>query len=146
MSHERLERFVDKAVTPSLVVLILLLLAQIFLDIDKYEPIPTMIDTIIVAILFIDLYFKWQHVRDWKKFAELYWWEILAAFPFYLSTRMIIAISELLGGAIPVNIIQGLRTITFGQRVARTAALRLRAAHFKMLHRHMQHKINWEKV
>lgn len=89
------EHFVDRVI-PFLVVLLgLLIVADVTMDIHRFEPWVSYADWLIVGFFATDLVFKWRHVRKVTKFLKLYWLDILAVFPFYLLFRAYVVIAEL---------------------------------------------------
>lgn len=85
---ENTERVVDKAI-PFLVVLLgILIVLEFSVDIAEYEPWPAVLDWVIVTFFVADLGFKWNRVRNIRKFLRIYWLDIVAVFPFYLLFRV----------------------------------------------------------
>ncbi len=104
-----IERFTDKIIPFLVIVIAFMLISQnpfwTLIDLSHYEPWVGMADIIILVFFLIDLYFKWKHVKNFKKFLKLYWFDVIAVFPFYLVTRtwfelsFFFTASEQVGGA-----------------------------------------------
>lgn len=82
-------------------VLIILLLILIVLDfttniVEDYHSYIVAFDYFVVTTFVIDLIFKYQHLKNKKKFIKLYWLDLLAVFPIYLLFRAYATIAELL--------------------------------------------------
>ncbi len=87
----KLEHFVDKAIPPSLVAILAVLIAEIFFhhQVEPYHIFIEIIDYTVISIFAIDLYFKYQRLRQKNTFVKKYWIEIIAIFPFMLFFRTI---------------------------------------------------------
>ncbi len=116
MNHywHRFEWFVDVSIPYILIILSVLLLADFVVDLHKYQLLISVFDGIVVAFFVLDLFFKWNHVRNVPLFVRLYWIDLLAVFPFYLAFRMYAFLSGIL--------IAG-EEIVAGQRLMHEAAL-----------------------
>ncbi len=115
---EEFEHFTDHII-PYLVILlaVILVLENPFwtlVHLDAYEPVVTIVDSVIVFFFVVDLVFKWFKTRRIRKFLKLYWLDIVAVFPFYLGFR---AYAELAGLFIVEEFAET------GQKVAHEAVL-----------------------
>jgi len=93
---EKIERFVDLAIPIMLVILTVLIILEFTRYADLYHNYLLIVDYIIVTFFVIDLAFKWNRIRDFKKFVGLYWIDIIAVFPFYLVFRTFYLIREII--------------------------------------------------
>jgi len=84
-----LERFVDRAIPFWLVGLAFVIIASFFTDLHAYEPWVTVFDVLVSVFFVADLWFKWCHIRRLGRFLRLYWFDVIAVFPFYLIFRML---------------------------------------------------------
>ena len=88
----RLERFVNRAVPFVLIALAIVIAVDnplwTLFDLEEYDLPVFIFDTIVLAVLIVDLMFKWMHVRNLKTFLRVYWLELIAVFPFYLIFRV----------------------------------------------------------
>ncbi len=82
-----LEKLVDILITPTVVVIAIMIIGELFFNFEKYEPWVTIADVAVVCVFGLDLILKYRRVHDTKKFVRLYWLELLAVFPFYLVFR-----------------------------------------------------------
>ena len=110
----KFEWVVDAAMPYLLVILAGLLALEFLVDLKHYEPWVSVADYVIVSFFAVDLFFKWNHVRNAKMFVKLYWIDILAVFPFYLMFR----IYGLLAG-----VLIGGEEIAVGQKIAHETVL-----------------------
>lgn len=108
------EWIVDVVVPYLLVLLAALLILEFLVDLQHYEPWVSIADYVIVSFFVLDLFFKWNHVRNLRTFVKLYWIDILAVFPFYLMFRLY----GLLAG-----VLIGGEEIAVGQKIAHEAVL-----------------------
>jgi len=97
---ERLEYYVDRVIPYTLVVLVVLIVLEIFFhdELGPYILIVKILDYIIIAIFIVDLYFKYQRVKNFKLFLRKYWLDVIAVFPFFLVFRMFEEVLILSGG------------------------------------------------
>jgi hypothetical protein len=163
---ERLEKVVDKSIPFLMIVLAAMILLGFFIDLENYEPYTSIIDGTILAFFIIDLYFKWTHIRNLKKFVKLFWLDIIAVFPFYLVFRtylfaaeisaatreaqaafhevVLIREAEFFNKALKESSIVAReeRAVVGGirllQRTLRFVSGRLRTSHYPMFEKHMQ--------
>ena len=158
MTYEKLERFIDLAIKPALIALVILIALELLGLTEQYEPIPTIVDVVIIAIFVLDLWFKWKHTKNWKVFFKLHWLEVIAVMPFYLFARVALAFGEIVGGRVAVDAlhalaevretrvieevrtVRALRGVSIGTRIIRLIAARLRAVHHRMMHHHLKFK------
>ena len=89
------EQLVDRIIPFLVILLALLIVADITMDIHRFEPWVSYADWLVIGVFVADLIFKWRHVRKVTKFLRLYWLDIIAVFPFYLFFRAYVAIAEL---------------------------------------------------
>ncbi|MBI4140940.1 hypothetical protein HY485_03835 [Candidatus Woesearchaeota archaeon] len=89
------EQLVDRVIPFLVILLALLILADMTMDIHRFEPWVSYADWLVIGVFVADLIFKWRHVRKVTKFLRLYWLDIIAVFPFYLFFRAYVAIAEL---------------------------------------------------
>ena len=85
---KEIDELVDHLVPFLVILLAVLLILGIAMPLERYEPWPSIADSVIVACFLIELYFKWLHVRNVKKFVKFHWLDIIAVFPFYLLFRL----------------------------------------------------------
>jgi len=85
----KLEHFIDRIIPYLLVVILVILILEFFFHkiAEKYSLYIEILDIIIILVFVIDLSFKYNRMRNLKKFLKSYWLEILAIFPFFLIFR-----------------------------------------------------------
>ena len=85
----RLEWFIDKAIAPMLIALLVIIAGEIFLGehFEAYHTYADYFDMLIISIFAIDLSFKFNRVRKIPEFVKKYWLEIFATIPFFLIFR-----------------------------------------------------------
>ena len=88
MVFQKIERLVDKIIPFLVVILLVMIVLELMNKLHQFDPWPSVIDSVIVAVFVIELCFKWMRVRNVKMFVKLYWLDILAVFPFYLIFRV----------------------------------------------------------
>jgi hypothetical protein len=86
----RVEKIIDKIIPYTLVVLLVIIILEIFYhDVAvRYHTIIEVLDFFIIFIFATDLIFKYNKVRNVKKFLKRYWLDIIAIFPFFLVFRV----------------------------------------------------------
>ena len=113
-----LEHFTDKIIPFLVLIIAVMLILQnpfwTLVDLTHYEPWTGVIDIAILLFFLIDLYFKWKHVENFKKFLRLYWFDVIAVFPFYLLTRTWFELSFLFSAT---------EQVTEAQKIAHEALL-----------------------
>ncbi|MBI2564592.1 hypothetical protein HYV79_01220 [Candidatus Woesearchaeota archaeon] len=96
----KIHYLVDKALPIVVIILGIIIILEnpfwILVHLEDYQPWIGMLDSIIVGVLILDLYFKWLHVKTIKKFVKYYWLDLIAVFPFYLIFRAGVFITELI--------------------------------------------------
>lgn len=93
---EKIEHFIDKSIPIMLVVLTILIILEFTKYGELYHDYILILDYIIITFFVVDLCFKWNHVRNFKKFVKLYWIDIIAVFPFYLVFRAFYLFREII--------------------------------------------------
>ncbi|MFC2174855.1 hypothetical protein ACFLQ2_03205 [archaeon] len=91
MSRKKMEKLVDQAIPPALVLLLIIIIAEIFFH-DEVKPYSLYIeiaDMLVIALFVVDLAFKYHRLPKPRPFVKKYWLDILAVFPFYLAFRLI---------------------------------------------------------
>ena len=88
--HET-EVFIDRSIPFFLAGLPAVLIIEIYFSWikDKYFVWFDLFDIAMVAVLLIDLFFKYERVKNTKKFIRKYWFDIIAAFPFFIIFRFL---------------------------------------------------------
>ncbi len=95
----KLELIVDKLI-PLLLILLLIILTLEFVYheyAEKYRLYLEIADYFIILVFVVDLGFKYNRIRNMKKFIRESWLDIIAVFPFFLVFRLfevIFGISE----------------------------------------------------
>ncbi|MBS3148851.1 hypothetical protein J4219_08290 [Candidatus Woesearchaeota archaeon] len=159
----KVEIFVEKAI-PYLLILLTVIIVLELTHYGEMFHIPIVIaDAVIVTFFVTDLVFKWFHTKSTYKFVKMYWIELIAVFPFYLFSRVLLFASEFTAASEGVQKLLHesalLREVKFLQEVelfkeveygpklsrwsrfVRTFArgLRLLRARFYFVHGHMKH-------
>lgn len=85
------EVFVDRSIPYLIIVLAIIIIIELFFDAlyESYSLLFRALDMIVVSFFVVDLYFKYQRIKNFKKFLKTCWLDILAVFPFVLLFRMI---------------------------------------------------------
>ena len=87
----KIEVWVDKAIPPCLIVLLVVIILELGFDdmVEHYHLHPYILvaDYIVIGIFVLDLVFKYMRTRHIPKFVRKYWLDILAVFPFFLIFR-----------------------------------------------------------
>ena len=88
---DEIAHIVDKSIPYLLVILSIIIITDIFFhDIAvAYHSIIIYIDGFIIAIVALDLWFKYQKMHQFKPFLKKYWLEIIAIIPFFLVFRVL---------------------------------------------------------
>ncbi|MDI6738034.1 MAG: ion transporter [Nanoarchaeota archaeon] len=91
----KLESFVDRAIPYALIVLTAIIIIEIFFKefAEKYHLWIVILDYTIIAFFMVDLIFKYQRIRKFKKFIKECWLDIIAVFPFVLFFRVFETVS-----------------------------------------------------
>lgn len=85
---DKLEVVVNKIIPYLIIILLIILVLDFTTDyIKKYHLLVAAFDVFVVSAFVIDLIFKYNHLKNKKKFVRLYWLDILAVFPIYLLFR-----------------------------------------------------------
>jgi hypothetical protein len=86
---ELVDFIVDRAVPFSLVILFISVLLQFLYPdtLKTYDIFFSYLDWSIIALLILDLIFKFKKTADTKKFVKGYWLEILAVLPFFFILK-----------------------------------------------------------
>jgi len=97
----KLEVFFDRMITPALLALVVIVVADIFFTDLKYEyeMYFLYLDIFVISIFVGDLSFKFKRAANWKGFLRREWLEILAIIPFFWIFRLIesiVRVGELL--------------------------------------------------
>lgn len=96
------ELFVDAIIPFVLAVLIFVIAIEIyFVQIkNKYSFWFDAFDIFVITIFLLDLFFKYERVRNMKNFIKEYWADIIAVFPFFIIFRFleIFRLAELIEG------------------------------------------------
>ena len=68
---------------------------------DRYLYWFDLFDILLISVFFLDLFFKYQRVRNMKAFLKEYWLDIIAIIPFFLIFRFleIFRLSEVIKGS-----------------------------------------------
>ncbi|MBI1970440.1 hypothetical protein HYS47_01710 [Candidatus Woesearchaeota archaeon] len=92
---------VDKLIFPSLLVILLLVVLELFFPAvaAPYRNLIDAIDLAIIILFVIDLSFKYARATSVRGFLRQYWIEIIAVIPFFLLFRMVEGITRVLGAA-----------------------------------------------
>jgi len=87
----KIEILVDRAIPYTLILLLLLIIAEIFFadKIESYHINVSVVDGFIIGIFVVDLAFKYIRTKNIPKFFRTYWLEIIAVFPAFLVLRLI---------------------------------------------------------
>jgi hypothetical protein len=85
------EHIIDRAIPPSLVVLLCIIIIELFFhDIaDSYHTLIISLDYVVVGIFMVDLIFKYQRSKKFGTFLKESWLDIVAVFPFFLLFRLL---------------------------------------------------------
>lgn len=86
--YHKSEHFVDKLIPYLIVLLLFIIIGEFTMDLHPYEHEIHILDTFIILVFVMDLFFKYQTVPNNKVFVKKYWLDILAVFPFYLFFRI----------------------------------------------------------
>lgn len=88
--YHKLERFVDHIIPYSVLVLLLMIIAEVGFTpyVEPYHKYVLALDYLIVCLFVLDLVFKYNRVRTFKDFLRKYWLDIIAVFPFFLLFRV----------------------------------------------------------
>jgi len=94
---DKIEHVVVKLTPLVMLLLALLIAAQFTLHDPKYEIYIEILDILIICYFAVDLTFKYVHTRSTLRFVKLYWFEMLAVFPFHLVISSFTTIAESAG-------------------------------------------------
>ena len=83
------ERLVSRLIPFALILLLLIIIGEFFFTelIEPYMREVEILDAAILVVFAADLYFKYMHLHNFKKFVRANWLEIIAIFPFYYVFR-----------------------------------------------------------
>ncbi|HLD10471.1 MAG TPA: hypothetical protein VJB89_00155 [Candidatus Nanoarchaeia archaeon] len=95
----KLERIINLIIPPLLIILLLVIIGEIVFKewMHNHSIYIDIFDGMIIIIFAIDLAFKYNRIKKFKKFLKKYWLEILAIFPFFLIFRIYDQLAYLLG-------------------------------------------------
>lgn len=88
---EKLEKIVGHLVVPSVLLLLIVVLIEIFNHTlaEKYHTLFIYFEVFVVFIFIVDLSFKYYHLRNFPKFLRKYWLDVLVVFPFFILFKFI---------------------------------------------------------
>lgn len=96
----KIEVWIDRIIPVLLVGLLIMIITEIYFSWikEKYHYWFDAFDILIIGVFALDLFFKYQRVKNMKSFVKEYWADIIAIFPFFILFRFleIFRISELL--------------------------------------------------
>ena len=99
----KIEVFVDKIIPFLLILLLVVIVMELgfhqFVEEHHLEQYVKWADYVIIFFFFIDLCFKYSHVRKIPLFLRKYWLDIIAVFPFFLVFRVVEGLSGALSFA-----------------------------------------------
>jgi hypothetical protein len=125
----KVEYITDRIIPYTLIVLFIIIIIDILFkeNIGKYVIIIEILDGIIITIFLVDLYFKYQRVKNFKKFLRKYWLDIIAVFPLFLVFRMFEEI-VILSNLLKESLITGQKVVHEGVEVEKLGAKFVEAA------------------
>ena len=82
------ERLWDATVLFAVALAFIILVLQLFFEIDQYQRIIAIIDGIIIAVFFVDLMILYSRVHDFRRFLKTSWLDIIAVIPLGLIFRL----------------------------------------------------------
>lgn len=99
----KIEVVIDKIIPFLLVALLFVIVIEIWFSwfANRYHYWFDAFDIFVVSVFMLDLFFKYQRVKNIKNFVREYWIDIIAVLPFFLVFRIleIFRASELLEGS-----------------------------------------------
>ncbi|MBD3313189.1 hypothetical protein GF345_01985 [Candidatus Woesearchaeota archaeon] len=78
----------DNIVLFAVALAFIILVLQLFFDIDAYKNIILAVDGIVIAIFFVDLVVLYRRVHDFKRFIKTSWLDIIAVIPLGFIFRL----------------------------------------------------------
>jgi len=101
LALHKLEVWVDRITAPLLAAFLILIIGEFFFSqqFEFYNTYADWFDGVVVAVLAVDLWFKYERVRKLRAFLKKYWLQIIAALPFFLAFRLLEFISLISEGS-----------------------------------------------
>jgi basic amino acid/polyamine antiporter, APA family len=124
----RLDRIIQLLIPPSLILLLVVTIIELFYGIGKLKLFIDIFDTYIIIIFAIDLYYRWQDTPHFWPYLKKHILDIIATIPFNL----------IFWGIQGVNLIRALRGARAVARGVRVAARSARLARYTRFLRYLR--------
>jgi len=111
MGRSKLDKIIDVLIPPSLVLLLIVTIVELFYGVGRFGVLIDIFDYYVIVIFAIDLYYRWQELPHFIPFIKKYYLDIIATIPYNL---IFVGIEQL-------TLLKALRGIRIIGRIARLA-------------------------
>ncbi|MFC1723687.1 amino acid permease [Nanoarchaeota archaeon] len=84
MARNQIDKIVQLLISPLLILLMTLSIAELFFDLSAYSFFIDVFDMSVIIFFVIDLYFRWKDTPHFFPYIKKHWLEIIATIPFNL--------------------------------------------------------------